>query len=179
MIYYQCNFIILMITDGGSYCRHFVSQQKRIPFSEYKPPKIQKKLQGCFYGLTLAKKSHCQAWTVYVDQTNNTLWEGVWPKLPFLKMTNSSSGRSPRRDVVWHRHPSPCGTRVAAGTGHAPGCSGAEQGAMLESWEWPLAGLQVGGPTLPDEEGCLRCRLPSEGVWGVWGCVQPGLPGIS
>lgn len=55
MIYYQCNFIILMFTDGGSYCRHFVLPQKRIPFSEYKPPKIQKKLQGCFNGLTLAK----------------------------------------------------------------------------------------------------------------------------
>lgn len=44
-----------MITDGGSYCRHFVLQQKRIQFSEYKPPKTQKKLQGCFNGLTLAK----------------------------------------------------------------------------------------------------------------------------
>lgn len=80
---------------------------------------------------------------------------GCLAKTACVKDDQQQQLESRSRDVVWHRHPSPCRTGVAAGTGHAPGWQRGRAGRDAGVPGMALAGLQAGGPSLPDEEGCL------------------------
>lgn len=103
-----------------------------------------------------------QDWIVYVDQINKCL--------PMLKMTNPSSRRSCSPDMVWHHHPSPCGTRcgwdgtctwLAKGQGRA-GCCGPECGPW---WVCKAGNMHYLGRK--DAGGLLGETLQRGCVWQV------------